>query len=166
MRSAVHVASLVIFRTDLLQIVMFRLVYPVWFSFHGYRHFLKPGQKIGVLTASADSISEHLFASCGVSKELQDRLVIRGLGKEPEFSCIIEQRGEFDNGIVRDEVVAKVKEIVEECPDVGAILLECSDMPPYAWAVQAETGLPVFDFITLIKWLHSGVCQTPYCGFM
>ncbi len=127
---------------------------------------LKPGQKIGVLTASADSISEHLFAACGVSKELQDRLVIRGLGKEPEFSCIIEQRGEFDNGIVRDEVVAKVKEIVEECPDVGAILLECSDMPPYAWAVQAETGLPVFDFITLIKWLHSGVCQTPYCGFM
>lgn len=127
---------------------------------------IRSRQKIGVLTASADSISEHLFESCGVGRELQDRLVIKGLRDEKEFSCIVEGRGDFDNGIVRQEVVSKAEELVRENPDVGAILLECSDMPPYAYAVQAATGLPVFDFITLIKWLHSGVCQKPYHGFI
>ena len=41
-----------------------------------------------------------------------------------------------------------------------------SSMPPYAWAVQAACGVPVFDFTTLIRWLHSSVTQKPYCGFL
>jgi hypothetical protein len=39
-------------------------------------------------------------------------------------------------------------------------------MPPFSWAVQNATGLPVFDFITLINWIHSAVVQQPYHGFM
>ena len=33
---------------------------------------------------------------------------------------------------------------------IGTILLECSDLPPYAQAVQAVTGRPVFDFNSMI----------------
>lgn len=127
---------------------------------------LKKDQTIGVLTASKDSFTDKLLDSCGVSEELKKRLVVKDLGHEKEFSCIIEGRGEFDNGAVRREVVGKALEIMEESPQTGAILLECSDMPPYAYAVQAATGLPVFDFTTLIRWLHSAVAQTPYCGFI
>lgn len=126
---------------------------------------IKPSQKIGVLTADATSITDRLFESCGVSKDLQKKLVVRGLGAEPEFSCILEGRGEFDNGQVEQELLAKAREIMAE-GDIGAILLECSDMPPYAAAIQAETGLPVFDFTTLIKWLHNAVAQKPYHGFI
>jgi len=50
--------------------------------------------------------------------------------------------------------------------EVGAILLECSDMPPYAAAVQGATNLPVFDFITLSRYAHSVVVQRPYYGFV
>jgi hypothetical protein len=39
-------------------------------------------------------------------------------------------------------------------------------MPPFSWSVQNATGLPVFDFITMIKWIHSAVVQQPYHGFM
>lgn len=39
-------------------------------------------------------------------------------------------------------------------------------MPPYAAAIQNATQLPVFDFITLVRWLHSGVAQKPYNGFI
>ncbi|MPN38419.1 hypothetical protein SDC9_185943 [bioreactor metagenome] len=84
---------------------------------------------------------------------------------EPEFSCILEGRGSFDNGKVEREVVGKALSCFEEA-EVGAILLECSDMPPYAWAVQAACGVPVFDFTTLIRYLHSAVAQRPYCGFI
>ncbi|MBR1865723.1 MAG: aspartate/glutamate racemase family protein [Lachnospiraceae bacterium] len=127
---------------------------------------LKKDQRIGVLTAQKDSFTDRLLDSCGVDDRLKRRLIVKDLGHEPEFSCIIEGRGEFDNGIVCKEVVTKALEITKEAPDTGAILLECSDMPPYAYAVQNATGLPVFDFTTLIRWLHSAVTQTPYCGFI
>lgn len=127
---------------------------------------LKSNQKIGVLTADQSSWSVRLLESCGIHEELAERLIIKDLAHEQEFSCILEGRGTFDNGIVEQEVVKKAMEIVEENPDVGAILLECSDMPPYAHAIQAATQLPVFDFTTLINWLHMGVCQTPYKGFI
>jgi hypothetical protein len=63
-------------------------------------------------------------------------------------------------------MVAAAAELVEEHPEIGAILLECSDMPPYASDVQQAVNLPVYDFITLIKWVHSAVAQKPYYGFI
>lgn len=127
---------------------------------------LKKDQPIGVLTAQKDSFTNQLLDSCGICDELKKRLVVKDLGHEAQFSCITEGRGIFDNGLVQQEVVGKAMEILEEYPNTGAILLECSDMPPYAYAVQAATGVPVFDFTTLIRWLHSAVTQTPYCGFI
>ena len=58
------------------------------------------------------------------------------------------------------------QQLVAEHPDVGAILLECSDMPPFAAAIQRAVGLPVFDFITMINWIYHGVVQRPYEGFL
>ena len=51
-------------------------------------------------------------------------------------------------------------------PEIGALLLECSDMPPYAKQIQDATGLPVWDFVTLIDWIHSGVVSRSYDGFI
>lgn len=127
---------------------------------------LKKDQTIGILTAQKDSFTDALLDSCGISNELRKRLVVEDLGHEKEFSCITEGRGCFDNNVVRKEVVGKALKILETAPNTGAILLECSDMPPYAYAVQAATGLPVFDFTTLIRWLHNSVTQTPYRGFI
>lgn len=127
---------------------------------------LKPTQTIGIITADKSSFSEHLLDSCGVPIELRKRLVIKDAKQTNEFNCVIEQRGSWDNTIAKEEIVALGKEIMQEYPQTGAILLECSDMPPYAYAVQAEAQVPVFDFITLINWLHQSVCQKPYEGFI
>ncbi|MDF9445418.1 aspartate/glutamate racemase family protein, partial [Limosilactobacillus mucosae] len=62
-------------------------------------------------------------------------------------------------------LMQKAQAVVANHPEVGAILLECSDLPPYAAAIQAAAKRPVFDFITLINWLHQSVCQKPYSGF-
>lgn len=125
---------------------------------------LKPGQKIGILTANGASLNENLLKSCGV--ERTDNLVIKGMEKTKEFSAVVDMNPEFDNEIARQEIVEGALEMIKENDDIGAILLECSDMPPYAADIQAATQLPVFDFITLIKWLHSAVMQKPYSGWM
>ncbi len=56
--------------------------------------------------------------------------------------------------------------MTRENPEVAAIVLECSDLPPYAAAVHARTGLPVFDFITMIRYVHSALTPRPYEGYM
>jgi hypothetical protein len=49
---------------------------------------------------------------------------------------------------------------------LGAILLECSLLPPYGAAVQARTGLPVFDYNTMIRYVHSAVVRRRFSGHM
>lgn len=127
---------------------------------------LKPSQKIGVLTADESAITDRLFDNCGVTEGMQGRLIIKDLAKSENFSCVIRNWGSWDNAKAREDIVRRAAELVQENDDIGAILLECSDMPPYAYAVQEAVGLPVFDFITLIKWLHSSVTQKPYDGFI
>jgi len=129
------------------------------------RSLIKPGQRIGILTADAASLTPALFENVGVT-DTSD-LVIKDLRHAEQFSAILEYRGEFDNRKVQQEVVSKALELIEEDNgDIGAILLECSDMPPYAWAVQQATQLPVWDFTTLIRFLHNGTTQKPYSGWI
>lgn len=128
------------------------------------QNLIKPGQKIGIITANGGSMTEELLESCGVTKT--DNLVIKDALKTEEFATVVNNRGYWDNTIAREEIVNLAKELVTEQEDIGAILLECSDMPPYAAAIQEATQLPVFDFITLIKWLNSAVAQKPYSGWI
>ncbi|SDI32327.1 aspartate/glutamate racemase family protein [Alteribacillus bidgolensis] len=125
---------------------------------------LKSEQTVGVLTADINGLTDKLFDSSGVKNT--DYAKIKDLGRLPEFSAIIESRGSFDNDIVRKEVVNASLELVHENPDMGAILLECSDLPPYAADIQRAAGLPVYDFITMIRWAHMATSQKPYSGFL
>jgi Asp/Glu/hydantoin racemase len=125
---------------------------------------LKPDQKVGILTANGAALTPQLFENCGVKD--YDNIVVRGMEHSENFAAVVDMRGHFDNGKARDEVVGAALDLFKEEGDIGAILLECSDMPPYAAAIQEATQLPVFDFITLIKWLHNGTTQRPYCGWI
>lgn len=122
-----------------------------------------PGRKIAVLTADSSALSEAIWDECSISDTTD--LVIGGLQDQPEFSAILESRGTFNNDAVMDEVVQTALDLCSD-PAVGSILFECSDLPPYAWAVQTACGLPVFDFTTLINWLHKGTARRPYGGWI
>ena len=41
--------------------------------------------------------------------------------------------------------------------EIGAIVLECTNMPPYRADIQNLTGLPVFDIVSLVRMLHVAV---------
>ncbi|MDR2075576.1 MAG: aspartate/glutamate racemase family protein [Desulfovibrio sp.] len=125
---------------------------------------LKKNQKIGVLSANAASVTPSLLDNCGIDDP--DCLVLKDTLQTAHFSAVVTMTGSFDNNIARKEVVQCAQELVLENPDIGAIVLECSDMPPYAASVQRAVGLPVFDFITLIRWLHNATTQRPYEGFI
>ena len=56
------------------------------------------------------------------------------------------------------------RRMVDKDPSIRAILLECSLLPPYGAAVQAAVNLPVFDYITMIKFVFSAVVKKRYRG--
>ncbi|WP_052400938.1 hypothetical protein [Oceanobacillus jeddahense] len=111
---------------------------------------LKLNQKIGILTAYAAGMKKNLFENCGVYDSKS--YIIADLSYLSEFSVIIENRGSFNHAKVRQEVVTASLDLVYKNPDIGAVLLECSDLPPYTKDIQSHVQLPVYDFITLINW--------------
>lgn len=122
-------------------------------------------QKVGIITANAGVLTDEHFANVGIAKEMP--IVVYGMEDQEEFrTSILEEKGTLDSDLIEKEVVGVAERMVLEHPEVAAILLECSDLPPYAAAVHAATGRPVFDFITMIKYVHSALVPTKYEGYM
>jgi hypothetical protein len=125
---------------------------------------LKPSQRIGILCADGPAVTSHLLGNCGITPEIP--VAVLGLEDRQEFSSITYSKGTFNFERIQQEVVDGARQLVAEYPDIGAILLECSDMPPFAWAVQQAVKLPVFDFISMINWIFQGVTQRSYKGIV
>jgi len=122
-------------------------------------------RKIGIITADSKSLTHDHFISVGVSKEVP--LAIKGMEDQKEFrEAILEEKGSLDSERIENEVIYVSKELIAEHPDLGAILLECSDLPPYAHAIQQEVNLPIFDFVTMIEYVHAGLVRKQIHGFM
>ena len=64
------------------------------------------------------------------------------------------------------ELIDVATRLVEDHPDVGAIVLECTNMTPYAAAIQRKIGLPVFDIYTLVQMVHLAVVRSEFSGYM
>jgi hypothetical protein len=72
-------------------------------------------------------------------------------GKE-FFRVIIKgEKDDLDVALAEADIVEAGRRLVTVHPDIGAIVLECTNMPPYAAAVRAATGLPVHDITTLLN---------------
>ena len=122
-------------------------------------------QKIGIITADSKSLTPEHFISVGVNKEIP--LLIGGMEDQKEFrEAILEEKGTLDSDLIESEVVGVAKKLITENPDIGALVLECSDLPPYAYAIQKEVNLPIFDFTTMIQYVHTALIRKEYQGFM
>ena len=121
-------------------------------------------QKIGVICANKPRLTPELLALSGAQD--QNRLVVYGLEACPAFrSPILDEEPVLDAGLVEQEVAGTARALVEAHPDVSRILLECSNLPPYAHAVQQATGRPVFDFTTMLDMFVGASFRKPFTGF-
>jgi aspartate/glutamate racemase len=123
---------------------------------------LAPSKKLAVLVANGASLSDAFLEKVGIVD--RSRIVFRGLEDKPEFrKTVLDEVGTLDAEAVEREVVDAALEVQAAHP-LGAILLECSDLPPYSAAVQEATGLPVFDFIGFINYVHQAANARRYTG--
>jgi len=125
---------------------------------------LPPDKIVGVMTVNGDTLMPHHFAAVGAADVPK---AVIGMQTEQEFTNFMrEDRLTVDVEKCRAEHIKVAARLVADHPNVGAILLECTNMPPYAKAIQESTGLPVFDITSLVRMVHNAFVKHEIEGFM
>ncbi len=115
---------------------------------------LPQGRRVGVLTISKASLtSEHLKAS-GIPLDTP----IAGTDEGREFThAILDDQPTLDVDLARADLIDAGNQLVRDFPEIGAIVLECTNMTPYAADLRQTLGLPIYSIYTFVTWFQSGL---------
>src|SRR5689334_3416520 len=117
---------------------------------------LVPDRAVGLLTVNASSLTSEHLEGAGISAGTP--LVIAGMETEKEFTrVLLGDEMELDVDAAREEHIRVARRLVTDHPDIGAIVLECTNMPPYADDVRRATARPVFDITSLVRMVHDAL---------
>lgn len=122
-----------------------------------------PHQSVGIVVAEEKLLTAAHLEAVGITDNL--RVKIFGNeddGRAPAFTDIFYEHKDLNIEEAKKQIVGNVKKFVDDNPDLGALVLECTSYPPYASFIQEATGLPVFDYYTLIEYVYQAVCHKKF----
>jgi hypothetical protein len=112
-----------------------------------------PDRRVGILTERPNLTELHFQGAGWSSVDLP--VSVRALPPDSVFPTVFIDDGvEAEPSILEAELVGCAVALVAEIPDVGAIVMECTNFVPFSMAVRQATGLPVFDLYTLVIAAH------------
>ena len=115
---------------------------------------LPPGRRVGVVTVEAGSLTPRHLECAGARPDTP----VEGTEGSAEFTrVLLGDELELDVDRAREDVIAAARRLVERNRDIGAIVLECTNMPPYAAEASRAVGLPVYDFYSFVCWFQAGL---------
>ena len=115
---------------------------------------LPAGKRAGILTISASTLTpEHLIGA----KVPDDTPIGTTEGGQEFTRAILENELTLNVELARADNVKAALALQSAHPDLGAIVLECTNMCPYAADIQHATGLPVYSMVTLVSWFQAGL---------
>ena len=105
-------------------------------------------RRVGVLTISAAHLgTEHLIAA-GVDPARLHDVVVQGVNPDGEFArAILGNSATMDLARAQADVVSAALELKARAPDLGSVVLECTNMPPYGPALRAATGWRLYSLL-------------------
>ena len=117
---------------------------------------LKKDQRVGIITADSLHLGQTHLQNVGILQDIP--VTIYGIEDTEEFSKIRDNPdASLDLDKMTEEIVEVASTLVTDRPEVGAIVLECTDLPPFAAAIRKTTGLPVFDIVTMVYWVMESI---------
>ena len=120
---------------------------------------LPPGKRAGILTVSAETLTPAHLDAAGVPAGTP----IVGTDGGQEFTeVLIGNAWTLDVAKAETDVLDAGRELVATHANVGAIVLECTNMMPYAARLRAELGLPVFSIASMVCWFQAGLTPRNY----
>jgi Asp/Glu/hydantoin racemase len=111
------------------------------------------GKRVVILTERANLTERHFNGVGWSAKDVPVSVVAMPDGAEfPKV--FIDQRETADRDVLEREMVELARSALQKHPDVGALVLECTNFVPFAQAMRRATGLPVYDLYTLVMQVH------------
>ena len=120
---------------------------------------LPVGKRAGILTISASTLTqEHLHAA-----QVPVGTPVGTTEGGREFTrVILEDEMLLDVDKARLDNIEAAQTLQSNNPELGAIVLECTNMCPYADDIRQATGLPVYSMLTFVSWFHAGFMPPKY----
>ena len=120
---------------------------------------LPPGKRVGVLTISKETLTPAHLRAAGAPEDTP-------IGGTDGLRCftrdILGDALEIDFEACRLDMIDGARALVADNPDLGAIVLECTNMVPYAQDLRRVTGLPVFSIQSFVTWFQAGLMPRRY----
>lgn len=117
---------------------------------------IAPGKRVGMVTYDAAKLTELHFNGAGWSAA-DTPVAIIGIEGSETWAELARPTPELDPDRLLDDVLAATRTLIDDNPDVAAVVLECAAFPPVAAAVRRETGLSVVSYMTLADMLIASV---------
>ena len=125
------------------------------------QRLLPAGRRVGVLTADAEALGPGHLAAAGAPADTP----LAGPERGSHFSRVyVGNDDTLDAERARDDLCAAANRLCSDRPDVGALVLECTNMAPWAADIARTTGRPVYDMRHLLRWFRAGLAAGTDAG--
>ncbi len=115
---------------------------------------LPSDKRVGVLTISKTSMTPAHLEAVGLAYDTP----LWGTESDEEFTrAILDNEPQMDIAAAERDLIEAAKAFQMAHPELGAIVLECTNMMPYARSVRQATGLPVFSIYSAVCWFQSAL---------
>ncbi len=106
------------------------------------------GRRCGVITIEAASLGAAHFEGVGADPATPVEGITPGSALQ---RTLLQDLPMLDAADAQAQVLAAAQRLLARVPGLDTLVLECTNLPPYAPALRAATGLPVLDVVTLLN---------------
>ncbi|MBL4719983.1 MAG: aspartate/glutamate racemase family protein, partial [Alphaproteobacteria bacterium] len=118
------------------------------------QRLLPRGRRVGILTVNSVALTTAHLEAAGVDPDTP----VQGTEGGRELSrVLIGDLTELNVDLARRDMLEAGQALLAAHEGIGAIVLECTNMGPYARDLSEDTGLPVFDVVSCLNWFHAGL---------
>jgi Asp/Glu/hydantoin racemase len=106
------------------------------------------GRRCGVITIEAASLQPAHFDAVGADPATPVEGITPGSARH---RTLLQDLPTLDEADAQAQVLAAAHRLLAREPRLDTLVLECTNLPPYAPALRAATGLAVLDVVTLLN---------------
>ena len=106
------------------------------------------GRRCGVITIEAASLGAAHFEGVDADPATPVEGITPG---SPLQRTLLQDLPTLDEDDAQAQVLAAARRLLARWPDIDTLVLECTNLPPYASALRTATGLQVLDVVTLLN---------------
>ncbi len=115
---------------------------------------LTPGKRVSVLTISAATLTQAHLKAAGAPLDTP----VGGTDSGREFTrAILDNEPQLDVALARADMLDAGRDLMTAHPETGAVVLECTNMVPYAADLRQVLGVPVYSIYSFVNWFQAGL---------